>query len=183
VQSLAWDDPVPPGPRRVLVAGSSGAGKTTLAAALGARWGIPHHELDALHHGPDWVPRPQFAADVAAFAASAEWVAEWQYDAVRPLLLARATLVVWLDLSRPRVYAQVLRRTVRRRVRRTVLWNGNVEPPLWTVLTDPEHVLRAAVASHPHSRRLMQALLAAGDGPPVVRLRTRREVGRWLAAR
>ncbi len=165
------------------MAGCSGSGKSTLAAALAARWQIPHHELDALQHGPGWVRRPEFAADVAAFAGTDEWVTEWQYNAVRPLLLARATLMVWLDLSRGRVYGQLLRRTVRRQVRRTVLWNGNVEPPLWTVFTDPEHVLRWAVPAYPRSRERMQAVLAAGHGPPVVRLRNRREVEGWLAAR
>jgi adenylate kinase family enzyme len=41
-------------PHRILVKGSSGAGKTTLAAALAEHLGIPHIELDALHHGPNW---------------------------------------------------------------------------------------------------------------------------------
>lgn len=137
-------DPLPHHPRRVLVAGCSGAGKSTVAAALADRLGIPYHELDALRHGPGWVPRAEFAADVAAFAATECWITEWQGAAVRPLLLARADLVVWLDLPRRRVFGQLLRRTVRRRVRRIELWNGNVEPPLWTVVTDPEHVLRWA---------------------------------------
>lgn len=183
VEPLAWHDPLPQDFRRVLIAGCSGSGKSTLARALADRWGVPHHELDALHHGPGWVPRPEFAADVAAFAATDEWVAEWQYGSVRPLLLARATLVVWLDLPRSRVFGQLLRRTIRRRLRRTVLWNGNVEPPLWTAFTDREHILRFAVGAYPRHRRRMLALLDAGHGPPVVRLRSRREVRAWLAAR
>jgi adenylate kinase family enzyme len=166
----------------VLVAGCCGSGKTTLAAELARRWRVAHHELDALHHGPGWVPRPEFAADVAAFAATDEWVAEWQYSAVRPLLLARATLLVWLDLPRWRVYDQLLRRTVRRRVRRTVLWNGNTEGPLWTVFTDPDHILRFAVSAYPRTRERMLAVLATEDRPPVVRLHSRREVRDWLAA-
>ena len=105
-------DPLPCGPRRILVTGCSGSGKTTLATALATRLGLPHHELDALFHGPGWVPRLMFVADVTALAATESWVVEWQYEQVRSLLLTRADLLVWLDLSGTRVFAQLLSRTV-----------------------------------------------------------------------
>jgi hypothetical protein len=41
---------------------------------------------------------------------------------------ARADTVVWLDLPRPVVMRQIIRRTLTRAVRRTELWNGNREP-------------------------------------------------------
>jgi adenylate kinase family enzyme len=173
-------DPLPTRPRRVLVTGNAGSGKSTLSAALATRLGVPYHELDALHHGPNWVPRPEFAADVAAFAATDAWVCEWQYGAVRPLLLARADLLVWLDLTRRQVARQLVARTVVRRLRRTELWNGNVEPPLWTVVTDRDHLLRWAWRVHPKTGMRVRKVLAMPDGPPVVRLRNRREVAAWL---
>jgi adenylate kinase family enzyme len=180
VDPLAWSDPLPMTPRRVLVAGTSGAGKTTLAAALAVRLGLPHVDIDGLYHGPGWVPRPEFVADVAALAAQEEWVTEWQYSAVRPLLLARADLLVWLDLSRRRVMSQIVPRTLRRRLRRMELWNGNVEPPLWTVLTERDNIRRWAWRTHPKTAARVGAVLASAGAPPVVRLRTRREVHRWL---
>lgn len=39
-------------PRRIVVKGSSGSGKSTVADELARRLGVPHIELDALHHGP-----------------------------------------------------------------------------------------------------------------------------------
>ena len=48
------------------------------------------------------MPRPEFVDEVAALVAGEEWVTEWQYSVVRPLLLARAELLVWLDLTRAR---------------------------------------------------------------------------------
>jgi adenylate kinase family enzyme len=178
---LTADDPLPHRPRRVLVTGCSGSGKTTLAAAPAARLGIPHQELDALFHGPGWVPRPTFVAEVTALAATESWVVEWQYDQVRSLLLARADLLVWLDLSRTRVFAQLLSRTVVRRVRRVELWNGNHEPPLHTIFTDPEHVVRWAWGSYARIGPRVQDVLSRPDHPSVVRLRSRREIRRWLA--
>jgi adenylate kinase family enzyme len=178
---LGPDDPLPCRPRRILVAGTAGAGKSTLATALSHRLGVPYHELDALHHGPSWVPRPEFAADVAAFAATDRWVAEWQYSAVRPLLLARAEMLVWLDLNRWQVARGLLPRTVVRRVRRVELWNGNVEPPLWTVFTDRDHLLRWAWRTHSRTTVRVREVLAMPDPPVVVRLRGRRDVRKWLA--
>jgi adenylate kinase family enzyme len=45
--------------RRISVAGASGSGKTTTSLAIAERLGLPHVELDALFHGPDWTTPPQ----------------------------------------------------------------------------------------------------------------------------
>jgi hypothetical protein len=124
--------------------------------------------------------RPQFVADATALAASDEWVTEWQYSVVRPLFLARTDLLVWLDLSRAAVMRQIVPRTLRRRWRRVELWNGNVEPPLYTILTDRDHILRWAWRTHPKTAARMEGVLASTDAPVVVRLRNRGEVTAWL---
>jgi len=43
--------------RRIVVIGTTGARKSTLAASLAARLDLPPIELDALHWGPQWTPR------------------------------------------------------------------------------------------------------------------------------
>jgi adenylate kinase family enzyme len=179
VPLLGPGDDLPARPRRVLVAGTSGAGKTTLAVAVGGALGLTHVEIDALFHGPGWVPRPSFVADVERLAAGEDWVTEWQYDAARPLLAARADLLLWLDLPRARVVRQVVGRTVVRRLRGGQLWNGNREAPLRTVLTDPEHVVRWAWTTHALTGPRVLALCAQRPELPVVRLRSRRDVDRW----
>lgn len=168
--------------QRILVAGTTGTGKTTLARAIGARLDLPTTELDALFHGPAWEPRPTFLDDVRALAATDRWVTEWQYPQARPILLERADLLVWLDLPFRTTLARLVPRTVRRRVRREELWNGNVEAPLWTFVTDPEHVVRWAI----RSRRLLAELVPAAQRTRpdlrVVRLRSQRDVDAFLAA-
>ncbi|QNG21411.1 AAA family ATPase [Rhodococcus triatomae] len=179
---LTAHDPLPATPARVLVAGNSGAGKTTLCARIAALLDLPRIELDALHHGPGWTPRPEFAADVEAFSTGPEWVTEWQYGAVRPLLAERADLLVWLDLPRTTVMRRVTARTLRRRIRRERLWNGNIEPPLRTIFVEPDHIVRFAWRTHGTSARRVRDL--AADPPEslhVVRLRSPREVDTWVA--
>ena len=161
---LAWDDPLPARPRRILVTGTSGAGKTTLAAAL---VGPPRASRTPTSTGSTTAPAgcraPSSPRTSPRSPRRDEWVTEWQYSAVRPLLLARADLLVWLDLTRARGDAQIVPRTLRRRLRRVELWNGNVEPPLWTILTDRDHILRWAWRTHPKTAARVHQVLASTD--------------------
>lgn len=165
--------------RRILVAGISGAGKTTLATTLADRLGLPRHELDALHHGPGWVKRPTFEAEVEAFSAGPAWVCEDQYQTfIGPLLWERAELVVWLDLPRHVVMRRVTWRTLSRMVLRTELYNGNRERP--AALLDPGHPIRWAWSQHAARRSRTEELAREHPEVEVVRLRTPAEVAAWL---
>ncbi|MCW2542459.1 MAG: family ATPase [Frankiales bacterium] len=167
--------------RRILVAGTSGSGKTTTAQRLSERLGLPHTEIDALFHGPDWVPRPSFAADVDAFSREPAWVTEWQYSSMRPLLLDRADTLVWLHFRRTTVMWRLIRRTIRRRVRRIELWNGNLEPPLRMFFIDRDHVVRWGWRTHSDRIRLVRESVAAKPELHVVEVRNQRQLDRWIA--
>lgn len=180
VPSLGPQDALPTCPRRVLVAGVSGSGKTTLSRRIAARLNVQATEIDALYHGAGWIPRREFAADVTALASRPEWITEWQYSSARALLAARADLVVWLDLPVARTMVQVTGRSVRRRLRREVLWNGNIEPPLWTIVTRRDHVIRWAWTTRHKYRGLLSALAADRPELPIVRLPSHRAAAAWL---
>jgi len=169
-------------PRRILVAGASGSGKSTLARRIGAASGQPYQEIDALFHGPDWTPRPSFTTDVEALTGQPGWVTEWQYDSARELLADRAELLVFLDYPRSLVMRRVIARTLRRRLRREELWNGNREGPLRGVFTDPEHIIRWAWNTHGSRGALVDEAARRRPGLEVVRLRHPRDAEVWLAA-
>lgn len=141
---------------------------------------VPHVEIDALFHGPGWTPRESFAVEVEAFSSRPTWVTEWQYHDARRVLSERADLLVWLDLSRATVMRQVVMRTIRRRLHRQVLWNGNMEPPLWTILTDREHIVRWAWTTHHKSAERIALLGRQRPELDIVRLRSWSEARRWL---
>lgn len=175
--------PLPAGVQRVLVAGSSGAGKTTMAAALAERLELPHTELDALWHGPGWVPRPEFEADLEAVLASGRWVTEYQYRVVKDRLLAQAQAVVWLDHPFPLVAVRLLRRSLVRAVTGRAYWNGNRETfAMWLRASHPLRIVLSREFWAKRRRNEAEFAAAAQRGVVVVRLRGARRARRWLAA-
>jgi hypothetical protein len=167
--------------QRIVVKGASGAGKSTLARQLAARIGVPHVELDALHHGPHW--RAASAAELQAKVQAAlddarGWVVDGNYDSkLDRLVLDRAELIVWLDLPLRTKVRRLLFRTTRRWLRNEELWNGNRES-LKGALWGADALFPWALRSHFRQRRSWPRLFA---GRPAVRLRSPREVERWLS--
>ena len=174
---------LPPGVARVLVAGSSGAGKTTMARALAGRLGLPYVELDSLWHGTGWVPRPEFTDDVEAMLATGRWVTEYQYRPVKHRLLGEVQAVVWLDHPFPLVVARLLRRSVARAVTRRAYWNGNRESvAMWLRASHPLRIVLSREFWAKRRRTGAELADAAARGVVVVRLRGARAADRWLAA-
>ncbi len=172
---------LPQRPARVAVASASGSGKTTLAAEVGVLLGIPHVEIDALFHHAGWTPNPGFEAAVRSFTAEDAWVTEWQYDLGRPLVAARAQLLVLLDPPRLVVLVRVVRRTVLRSLRGVELWNGNREAPLRTFFTDRDHIVRWSWRTAPLVAPRVRAALAEHTDLAFVRIRTARDRRKLLA--
>lgn len=178
VPLLGFADVLPREPRRVIVGGTSGSGKSTLARAVAARLGLPYQEVDSLYHGPGWTVRPGFPVELRAFTAQPRWVLEWQ--GLREHLAAVADTLVWLDYPTWLVMYRVVKRTLRRAATRQELWAGNVEPPLWTFFSDPEHIVRWAWRTRHRVRDDVARLLTAGTHLQVVRLRWPHETEAWL---
>lgn len=167
---------------RVAIAGVSGSGKSTLARRLSAAVDLPYTELDALHWGADWTPRPSFADDVCELVARERWVTEWQYRAVRPLILGRATVMIWLDPPFRTTFRRVVSRTLWRRLRREELWNGNQEPGIRHAILHREGIIRWAVSTRNKYRHLIESAVRTRPDLVVLRIRRTREVRALLAA-
>lgn len=112
---------------RVAVIGTSGSGKTVFARELARILNRHHIELDMLHWGPSWTPRPDFASLVEDAVAGDTWVLDGNYSSVRHLVWPRATAIVWLNYPFHIVFSRALSRTVRRLLTREVLFAGNTE--------------------------------------------------------
>ncbi|MEY2566866.1 MAG: hypothetical protein QOE35_1395 [Actinomycetota bacterium] len=173
---------------RVSVVGNAGSGKTRLARAIAAALGVPHVELDAIHHLPDWEPidPDRFLARVRETASTDGWVIDGNYRTVvvDGPVWERAQVVVWLDLPRRAVMRQVIARTLRRTVRREELWNGNREPlsNLWS--WDPyKSIIRWSWTQHGKYVQRFESAMASPEFAHLtfVRLRSHREAEAWVA--
>lgn len=98
--------------QRILVIGSAGAGKSTLARAISARLGLPLVHLDRHYWRPGWVePDPEvWAAHVDRLVASDAWVMDGNYGGTMARRLAAADTAVFLDRSRWLCMWRVVRR-------------------------------------------------------------------------
>lgn len=162
------------------VVGTSGAGKSTLAASLARRLSVPHVELDGLFHLPGWVPREtgEFRELVGKALAGPGFVVDGNYTLVSDLVLERADTVIWLDLPRYVVMAQVMARSLRRVVTRQELWNGNRETWSNLLRLDPERsIVVWSFTRHAHYKARYEAQLSDPEVAHLrlIRLRSRRE--------
>jgi adenylate kinase family enzyme len=166
--------------RIAIVSSASSSGKTTLGRELARRLEVPFHELDALHHGPGWTEATaeELRTRVEPLVAGEAWVVDGAYRSkLGDLVLESADLVVWLDLPMHVWLTRLLRRTTSRIARREELWNGNRET-LRNVLFSRDSLILFALRNFPRRRKLYPVELAPFH---VVRLRTPKEVERWLA--
>ena len=167
--------------------GNAGSGKTRVARRLAGILGVPHVELDAIHHLPGWehIDADQFVTEVEALIGAEGWVVDGNYRTVvvDGPVWDRADTVVWIDLPRRTVMFQVITRTLGRVLRREELWNGNREPLRNLYAWDPhKSVIRWAWTQHAkYQHRFSSAMTSSVYGHlQFVRLRSRTEVERWL---
>ncbi|MER5890233.1 AAA family ATPase [Streptomyces sp. NPDC001941] len=170
--------------RRVLVAGSTGAGKTTLARALAERLAVPFHEMDALAiTGEGWRENPRLREEVAEISSGPSWVFDsFGHPEVRDLLWERADTIVWLDYSRAVVMRRVLRRSLARTLLRRRVFGGNRE----TVATwfRPDHPVWWAWSQYRRRRTEIARRCADQRFAPlaVLHFRTPRAARAWLGS-
>jgi len=166
---------------RVVVVGSSCSGKTTFARELAAILDSPHVELDALHWGPGWVPKPEseFARLTEVATAAPRWVVDGNYRIVREIVWPRATSIVWLNLDLATVFTRAIRRTVRRSISGEELFAGNRES-LGRAFLSRESILLWVLQTHGPRRREFQSLKHGAQDHRWIEFRRQSEASAFL---
>ena len=164
--------------RKVLVIGSGGAGKTTLAKCLAQRLNIDLIHLDSIYWKPGWVetPKADWARTVQELIERQAWIIDGNYSGTLDVRIRACDTVVFLDMPRLVCLWRVAKRAL-------LNWNRkrpemaedcrekfNLEFMLW-------------IWGYPgRTRPKVQALLRENSqNKKIVLLRSQREVQEFLA--
>jgi adenylate kinase family enzyme len=166
--------------QRILIYGVTGSGKSTLAARVSARTGIPWHAVDELTWEPGWVavPAEEQRRRIEAICAGDRWVLDTAYAGWLDVPLARAELVVGLDLPRLLTLARLLRRSFARALDGRPICNGNQES--FRLLCSRDSIVLWHFRSFARKRARIREWERDAALPEVVRLTSPRAVEAWL---
>lgn len=171
--------------RRIVVVGTTGSGKSTMAERLANKIGGEFIELDALHWEPDWMEAPfeVFRSRVGMATQAQAWVVAGNYHVVRDLIWKRAEAIIWLDYSFPIVFWRLTTRTIRRAITREELWNGNREKFWWHFkLWSDESLFKWLFKTYWRRKREYPQLFALPEHKHlnVIHFRTPQETEEWM---
>jgi len=164
--------------RRVVVAGSQGSGKTTLALQLGRALGVSVIHGDVLYYRPGWKPSEvgEFRARVSQAIARDGWVLDGSFDGLAlDLTIAAADTFIFIERSRWQCLWRVLWRSLfDRDPRRPDLPDGCREMLDWALL---KQTWRYNAVRRPEIERERAQF---GAHVAVVRLSSDREIAAFL---
>lgn len=88
--------------KRILVIGSGGSGKTTLAIELGKMLSVPVIHLDKLFWLPGWMQTPaeEWEQKLTHAISGENWIIDGNYFKSLSVRLSRADTVIYLDYNR-----------------------------------------------------------------------------------
>ena len=159
---------------RVLVIGSPGAGKTTLALARGEKLGLPVTHLDVLHWRDGWVeaPREEFDALLAEALARPRWIIDGNYSRTVEVRIRACDTAIFLDYPEALCMAGVAARV------------GQVRPDMPWTESDLDPELVALVRNYARDNRpFLLDLFQKYADKQVITFTDRTQADRWLSER
>jgi adenylate kinase family enzyme len=167
--------------QRVIIVGCSGAGKSTMAGALGRITGLPVVHLDAHYWRPGWTAPSESEWDdqLAELLRGDRWIMDGNFGRTMGVRMAAADTVVFLDFPRRICLTRVLLRALK--------YRGRARPDLGPDCPEhlPDREFLGFIWTYKRKSRL-KAIRVVDDaraaGKTVVVLRHPREVARYLSS-
>ncbi|MEH2212321.1 DNA topology modulation protein [Nostoc sp.] len=110
--------------KKILIIGSGGAGKSTLARELGTILGLEVIHLDAWYWNPGWIETPKTAwqSIIQDLTLRESWIMDGNYGGTLDLRLSVADTVIFLDF--PRILCLL------RAIKRRFMYAGQSRPDM-----------------------------------------------------
>lgn len=176
---------------RIVVYGSTSAGKTTVTKKLGRILNSEVVILDDVFWGPNWeTPTPEsFQKRVREIISGKEkWVVDGNYSKVRPLILPNATFAVFLDLPLYLILWRVFSRTISRNtivkiheptsLPKRIEESGSGEHPIFSIYELSYYAIRNKIIKK-IPRIIKEAKKELGENNYIV-LRRQKDVDKFL---
>jgi len=164
--------------KRILVIGSGGAGKSTVAAKLGQLLNLEVNHLDKYYWRPGWVdqPREEWLQTVTDLINRDSWIIDGNYSGTLELRIRRCDTIVFLDLSRFLCVWRIVKRSFQyRRCSRPDMAEGCLEK------LDPEFLSWVWNYSRRTRPQVVELIRTHADGKRVVWLRSKADVKKFLS--
>jgi Adenylate kinase and related kinases len=165
--------------QKVLVIGSGGAGKSTLAKRLGELLEIEVLHLDKLYWQAGWVemPKAEWRKTVEELLRRDEWIMDGNYSGTLDIRLEACDTVIFLDMARTLCLWRVLKRAIMYRNRsRPDMAEGCREQLPWEFIL---WIWNYPNRSRPKIIKMLESNL---EGKKIIWLRSQSDVKKFLAA-
>ncbi len=162
---------------KVLIIGSPGAGKSTLAFELSVKTGLPLVHLDKLWWQAGWIEsdREDFDVRLAAELEKPRWIIDGNYSRTLPMRLAGCDTVIFLDFPRRTCLFGAIRRVLR--------YRGKTRPDMAEGC--PERIDREFLSYIWNFKKKnlpkIKERLSACKTADIITLRSRREVKHFIS--
>ena len=161
---------------RIILVGCGGAGKSTLARAMGERTCLPVVHLDQIFWRENWqsIPREEFDQLLQVELEKPRWIIDGDYGRTLPLRLKYCDTAIFLDYPRWQCVAGVLKRIISSHGRtRPDMAQGCKERFDWEFLTWVWNWRK-------NKRQGILEAFAQAEGVRIIILKSRREGRKFL---
>lgn len=170
--------------KKVIIVGTTGSGKSTIAKKLANKLTSPYIQLDLLFWEPNWKqPTDEiFFSKIIDSIKTPEWILDGNYGRTHHLTWPHADTVIWIDYPLWLTFYQNFKRAITRSITREELWpnTGNRESLIRLFSKDSILIWLYKTFDSNRSRYLSRMVDPAYSHINFIHLKSRTEVKKFL---